>query len=346
MRSYEYHRIQDMAARRAAFEALAPKIWWERHVSPTLVIMDAAVAADVLRNPLFVMPDLRGLLRELRSRHPLRLEHLQQALELLPPFLEGEPHARIRKLLGQYLSAKRPEIEAELPGLISALLDGLKRPGTNDLIPDLLVPLTRRVFSTLSGRELTDQIMETRLARIFEAGHSAGSLSKLEQMLERVFDFLDAEDTADEDFICRLCCIVFGIDNIISTLAENIVSAFQASTGTAPARLPHYPVELMLSATYRRPTGEAEVAGHTVHPGNLVRIHIEPFGYSADKAMNAGLFGIGRHACIGKQLSLDIWKHLSVQFNARALVGRITDYQCDPTHSFNFVKTLKVDLLP
>jgi hypothetical protein len=340
VRSFEYHRIQDTAARRAAFQALEPKVWWEQHVSPTLVIMDAAVAADVLRSPLFVIPDLRGLLRELRSRHPLQLEHLQQTLDILPPFLEGAPHARIRKLLGQYLSVKRPEIEAELPDVISTLLGRLDRTGTTDFIPDLLVPLTR------NGRDLTDQIMEIKLTRIFEAGHSASSLQKLDQMLGRVFDFLDAKDEEDNDFICLLCSIVFGIDNIISTLAENIASAFQTSNGTSPAELPQFPVELMLSATYRRPVKTTEVAGHEVQPSTLVRIHIEPFGYSSDKALNAGLFGVGRHACIGKQLSLDIWKHLAVQFNARAFIGRITEYHCEPTHSFNFVKTLKVDLLP
>lgn len=346
MRSYEYHRIQDTAARRAAFDAIDPKIWWERHVSPTLVIMDAAVAADVLRNPLFVMPDLPALVREVRNRHPLQVEHLQQTLALLPPFLEGAAHGRIRKLLGQYLAAMRPEIEAELPGVICALLDGLERPGNVDFVHELVVPLIRHVFSKLAGKELTDEIMAAKLIGIFEAGQSAGSLSKLDQMLCQVFDFLDSADQADDEFICRLCSIIFGVDNLISTLAENVASAFQRSDGAAPAKLPPFPVESMLSVTYRRTTEATTIAGYAVQPSNLVRVQLEPFGYSPDKALNTGLFGVGRHACVGKQLSLDIWKHLMAQFNGRAFVGRITDCQCAPTHSFNFVKTLKVHLLP
>ena len=60
----------------------------------------------------------------------------------------------------------------------------------------------------------------------------------------------------------------------------------------------------------------------------------------------AALFGAGRHACVGKQISLSIWRHLSEQFNDRKIRGTITDYQSESTHTFNFVRTLKVSIQP
>ncbi len=58
-------------------------------------------------------------------------------------------------------------------------------------------------------------------------------------------------------------------------------------------------------------------------------------GYAEDKSLNAG-----RHACVGKQLSLAVWKHLADAFNGRRMLGHITDYTCNCTHSFNFVEAL------
>ena len=346
MKSFELHRIKDATVRRAAFEDLEPKIWWEKNVLPTLVIADPEIGAEVMRNTNFVVPDLRGLASAVASRHSVSIDYLQEALELLPPFLEGERHAWIRKLIGQYLSVKLREIEPELPGLIHSLLHQLPRPGETDLIRQLLAPLTKHVFSGLAGRELTAQIMDFKLAKIFEMSHTVGSFGKLDNVLERTFAFLDKRSDGDEEFICQLCSLVFGVDNVMSTLAENLAAAFQTSNGTAPALLPDFPVEAMISSTHRRAVMPDEIAGHRVQPNDIIRIHIEPFGYSREKTLNAALFGVGRHACIGKQLTMRIWKHLSEQFNAQSMSGTIMDYQSEHTHSFNFVRTLKVSILP
>ena len=336
----------DASARRAAFEACEPKIWWERSLFSTLVIVDPTVAADVLRSANFVLPDLRALVRELRSRQPDSFGHLQPALELLPIFLENESHARIRKILGQYLLSKHHEIEQRLPVIICELLDGLPQSGEVDLVPQLLSPLVGDVFSKLIDRDLSEEVMGLRLGKMFEVKHTMASLSRLDDMLERVYSFLGEDCDADEEkFICQLNCLVFGVENVLSTLAENLLSAFQASGGSTPAQLPLYPVEVMISTTHRSAVSPTEIAGHRVEPRDIIRIHLEPFGYSSERTVNAGLFGTGRHACIGKQLSLTIWKHLTEQFNSREFTGIVTEFDSDRSHSFHVAKTLKVMIL-
>jgi cytochrome P450 len=346
LRSFEFRRIKDAAARREAFESCEPKIWWERSLFPMLVITDPAVGAEVMRSTDFIVPDLRVLVREIQRRQPQSLEHLQPMLELLPVFLENESHARIRKILGPFLSAKLRDIEPKLPGIIGGLLDGLPRGGEADLLSGFLVPLTREVFSILVERELTDEVMGLALGRMFDAKQTLAALSRLDQMMQRAIAFLDTKSSADDDFICRLNCIIFGIDNVMSTLAENIMVAFQASNGVTPAKLPAYPAEVMLSSTIRHAIKPTEIAGHRVEPSDLIRIHLAPFAYSTDKALNAAVFGLGRHACIGKQLSLSIWKHLVEQFNSRKLAGTVTAFESDSTHSFHVARTLKVTITP
>lgn len=346
MKSFEFHRVKDAAARRAAFSAREPKIWWEQHVYPTLVIIDPVVAAEALRRPDLVIPDLRRVVREIRTRHDVPLPALLHAMDFLPLFLEGEAHTRIRKLLGPFLSARLREVEPELPALIHGLLAGLPVDGKVEFVSQLLLPLSRDVFSSLVGRDLTEEITGFSLIRIFEAAHGVTSLSRLDGMIDRVFSFLDSDGCEDDDFICRLCCLVFGFDNVLSTLAENLAASFQSSNGTTPAQLPAFPTEVMLSASYRHALEETALAGHKLKPNTLVRIHLEPFGYSGDKTLNAALFGVGRHACIGKQLTLSVWKHLSEAFNALKIRGAISAYDCECSHSFNFVKTLEVDIRP
>jgi hypothetical protein len=344
LRSYEFRRIRNAAARRAAFEACEPKIWWERSLFPMLVITDPTIGAEVMRSTDFIVPDLRVLVRDIRLRDPSSLEHLQPALEVLPVFLENESHARVRKILGQFLLAKLREIEPEMPHLMRRLLDGLPESGEADLLSEFLVPLIREVFSTLIEREPTDDIMGLTLGRMFDAKQSPAALSRLDQMMKRAIDFIDGGSPEDEDFICRLNCLVFGIDNVMSTLAENIMVAFEESNGERPAQLPTYPVEMMLSSTLRHAVRPTEIAGHRVEPRDLIRIHLAPFAYSADKTVNTGIFGAGRHSCIGKQLSLTIWKHLVEQFNARAITGTVAAFESESTHSFHVTKTLKVTI--
>jgi cytochrome P450 len=346
VKSFELHRIKDAVARKAAFAACEPKIWWETGLFPTLVITDAEVAAEAMRRTDFIIPDHRALVDDIKRRYQRPFEYLSKTMDILPVFLEGERHAAIRKLLGQFLSTKLRELEPRLPGIVRGHLDSLPRTGNVDLVSQLLVPFTAEVFSELAEREVTDQVMEMTLGRIFEATQTVSSLSRLDNWFERLFSFLDAGTPGDERFICQLCCLVFGVDNVLSTLAENMVAAFQQADGANPARLPAYPVETMVSVTHRKAIAPTTIAGHPVQASDLIRIHIEPFGYSADKSANAALFGAGRHACVGKQISLSIWRHLSEQFNDRKIRGQITDYQSECTHTFNFVKTLKVSILP
>ena len=346
MKSFELHRIKDAAARRAAFDGCEPKIWWETGFIPTLVIADADIAAEAMRRADFIIPDHRALVDDIKRRYHRPFDYLSKTMDILPVFLEGERHAAVRKLLGQFLSAKLRELEPRLPDIVRAHLDRLPRTGDADLVSQLLVPFTREVFSELAERELTDQVMDMTLGRIFEATQTVSSLGRLDNWFERLFSFLDAGPPGDERFICQLCCLVFGVDNVLSTLAENMVAAFQQADGAHPARLPAYPVETMVSVTHRKAIAPTTIAGHPVQASDLIRIHIEPFGYSADKSANAALFGAGRHACVGKQISLSIWRHLSEQFNDRKIRGTITDYQSESTHTFNFVRTLKVSILP
>jgi hypothetical protein len=346
LKSFEFNRIEDLAARRAALEATEPKIWWEHGLYSTLVITDPTIGADIMRSPNFIAPDLRILVREIRRQHPTSLKNLQPALELLPVFLEDENHARIKKILGQFLAAGLRELEPALPSLVRGRLEELPSSGEVDLVETLLAPLTREVFSRLVGRNLTDDVMTLALGRIFDSKHNFTSLRRLDQMLDRVLAFFETTSTSDDDFICRLNCLVFGIDSVMSTLAQNIAIAFDSSRGHEAAQLPGYPIQVMIATTHRHAIAATQIAEHRVQPSDLIRIHLEPFVISSDKALNTAIFGVGRHACIGKQLALSIWKHLADGFNALKLRGTVSDYVCEYSHSFNIVKSLKVSIQP
>jgi cytochrome P450 len=336
----------DAGQRRAAFAALEPKVWLEQSIFSTLVVADAAIVAKVMRDSNFVKPDIPSVAREISQRHGSPLARVQATVDVLPLFFEGEKHMRLRKVLAAFLAAKLKEMEPDLPRIVGNLIAALPDSGEVDFVEQLIAPFTRDVFSRLAGKDLTDDIMSLTLINIFDGKHSPISLSRMEGMLEKVFAFFEALGEDDDGFICRLCCLVFGLDNMLSTLSENVAAAFQASNGVTPAELPAYPAEVMIAATYRLPLAATEFAGHTVPKGMLVRLQLAPAGYSADRSLTAALFGVGRHACIGKQLSLAMWKHLTEQFNARAFRGRITQYRHHSTHSFNFIQELRVALAP
>ena len=295
MKSFELHRIKDAAARRAAFDGCEPKIWWETGFIPTLVITDADIAAEAMRRADFIIPDHRALVDDIKRRYHRPFDYLSKTMDILPVFLEGERHAAVRKLLGQFLSAKLRELEPRLPGIVRAHLDRLPRTGDADLVSQLLVPFTREVFSELAERELTDQVMDMTLGRIFEATQTVSSLGRLDNWFERLFSFLDAGPPGDERFICQLCCLVFGVDNVLSTLAENMVAAFQQANDTIPARLPAYPVETMVSVTHRKAVAPAVILTQVPVEVDIKVLLLYDIEIDKEKYGNAITFNSQRH---------------------------------------------------
>ena len=339
MKSYQLHSAPN---RRKVFEQLSPKIWWEHDVLKTLVVADPVVAAEILRSPFYVVPDLRQIVSKIEQRYATPLDYIRKSMDILPLFLEGKPRVELRKLFGQFLSGKLRGLEPQLDSMVARALVPLERDGEVELMSEVIRPLVKDVMSSLAGVELTDTIMKLQLGGIFQVNKNVSGLKKLQQTFKEVFEFLETGNPKADLFVCRLCCVVFGSDNLQSTIAENIMAVSEQTNTGVPLELPSYPVETALSATFRRPIHAFEVAGFQVEPDELIRIQLEPFGYGTGSEITNMMFGAGAHACIGKQVSLRVWSQFSKHFNRLRVVGEVLAYHAETTHSLNFVQSLKM----
>jgi hypothetical protein len=74
---------------------------------------------------------------------------------------------------------------------------------------------------------------------------------------------------------------------------------------------PSVPSETAVPFVERIVARTFEHGGIAFEQGQRMRIYLQPLVYSDDPADRARLFGIGAHACLGRLLALDVWKHLT-----------------------------------
>jgi cytochrome P450 len=128
-------------------------------------------------------------------------------------------------------------------------------------------------------------------------------------------------------------------------LTESIATALRDGAMTASGvKLPEFPVETGVPVTFRRAKADFDMDGHAIAAGDLIRLQLQSFGYSAALEDHKFIFGAGMHSCVGKQLSLRIWDHFKREFDALGLKARIARYELFPSHFIILHKLVELEV--
>jgi hypothetical protein len=343
IKSYELHTAPQ---RPALFASLPEKVWLETDFLRVWVVAEPQICIDVLRSPALGLPDLLAIVDQVEAKAGLSLQHVRTANSYLPALLEGPAHANLRKALAKFLAEGLRKIEKVLPGLVDVALAPLKTSGTIDLYAQVVRPLVASVISELIGQNLTSNIQDLMLGDIFPLNKSPGKLRQLNADYGAALTFL-AQSTDDPiEMACKLCCLTFGVDSLTMTTVENILMACR-NTGTSQvAALPEYPVETGVPVTWRRVLLDCEFGPYRFSAGDILRLQLQPGGYSDQPELKAAIFGAGIHSCVGRQVSLKLWSHLARAFNALGLQAEIMEYDLVPSHFIAHYRSVKIKVLP
>jgi cytochrome P450 len=343
IKSYELHTARN---RQALFASLPQKVWLETDLLRVWVVAEPQTCVDILRSPSVATVDLLTIVGHVEAAAGISLQNVRTANSYLPALLEGPPHAELRKALAKFLAYGLRKIELQLPELVQAALAPLTTPGTVDAYRDVTRPLVANVISVLIGQELTRDIQDLDLGIIFAVNKSPGKLRKLDADYGAALAFLARSSHDPMEVACKLCCLTFGIDTLTMTIIENILLALSDKVATEAAALPDYPIETGVPVTWRRALRDCEFGPHRFSAGDILRIQLQPLGYSDQTELKAAIFGAGIHSCVGKQLSLKIWSHLKDSFNGLGLRAEITEYELVPSHFIAHYRSVKIKVLP
>jgi hypothetical protein len=236
-------------------------------------------------------------------------------LRYVPFCLNGSEHREARRRMARYLGQRRSAVAALIPELVDECLGAMEHASQVDMARDVLRPLSTRYILAVAGVE-ADWRTVGRTTGMFDRLLGIRKRLRAEQdvknLRELVRQGLGPEEGV-EDEGQRLALIIVGLDSLFGTLGESLARTFREHSGrrTGEMAFPSAPTETGVPHLERVVVEPFERAGVTFERGDRIRVLMQGFSYTKQSSDHLRLFGLGVHACLGRQLSLDLWSRLT-----------------------------------
>jgi hypothetical protein len=327
---FDLHQRRD---HRACFAALRDKNFRIEGLMGNWVITDPNTVLTALKNTQLRHATSDELISKAELICKREMHAIREANSLLAVLHEGPDHARMRKSLANYLAARLKDMETLIPRWVAASLQGFHAEPC-DLCHSVARPLAISMAEGLIGGPIPSHILDMELYDVFPSAKTAHQVDQTDRRFHAVLEFVKGISSGPEDICNKLNCLVFGVDSVMALLVESMLAAFDNAKEGEAAFLPEYPPETGVPVTTLVAESDLNIDGLFIAKGEVLRLQLQPMAYATTPQLTAGIFGAGAHACIGRNVSLAVWRHFRRQFNDAGIEARVTLY--DPKRS-NFV---------
>lgn len=265
--------------------------------------LEGAAAVKVLTDPSHEVLDFHNRHARLAERLQLDFADILFLLDHMPLALRGEAHAAQRADAARLLGERRATIAAAIPGLIARHLACLERPGTVDLLHEACVPLVEELIGVTIDADL-EHADANYVSRVFSqllgVAQRRAMNAELAGLRRQITLAHPGESPLRQG--SRLALVVLGRDAMIGTLSRSLHAHFVDLEGAAlnSKPLPEAPTH----------TGVPAVPRESKVEGEELRCRLAAFE-GGDASDRMRFFGAGGHVCLGRALSLDLFKLLS-----------------------------------
>jgi cytochrome P450 len=279
------------------------------------VVSDPALAEAFLQDPHLEVSSYVDAYRELERKTGHSFANLIFALGYVPFCLNGSAHRDVRRGMAQYLRERRSAIAHLVPGLIDECLAVMQSAGELDMASQVIRPLATRYMLAITGVE-ADWRTVGRITALFDrllgVRKRLRGEADVKALRELVRQSLTPEEGIEEEGR-RLAIAILGIDSLFGTLGESLARTFRAHPGCRMGEMsfPDVPTETGVPHVERVVAEPFARDGVAFKRGDRIRILLQGFSYSEQVSDHLRLFGVGIHACLGRQLSLDLWSRLT-----------------------------------
>jgi hypothetical protein len=342
MTSVELLSLHYRDSRHAAFEA-GEDILYNQELKSWFVFKPELVI-DLLRDDeRLIVPDTVANIKMLETRYKRQFPNLIFAVNAIPLLLNGQAHREIRRALAEIVSAGRPRTLAAMPELMARHIMPLDQETHPEWIAGRLSPLVAETFGLLCNCPVPLPFPKLALTRLFDRFVSLAALGEAEKQLGQLREKLAAAvPDVDEAHIVAL--LVLGRDSLLGTLATSLHRVFHENPGKrfADIEFPDFPPETGVAIAERVATADIAVGARTIAAGDRVRMYFQPIS-DMSGANKQALFGAGAHSCLGRPISLDVWRAMIETI--RGFSSRMTSVACElePNNIFVIPQYLRTE---
>jgi cytochrome P450 len=296
------HRAED----RRAYFAAGPKPIFFDDALRCWIVTDPELAERLFQHTNVGGPDCASAYQTLQRQSGIAFPNLLHAFRHIPLCLNDGAHREARRRLAEAISRRRTVVSSALPQLVSRWFGPLAVAGEVEVMEQILLPLIDEVMGLLVGIDAEAVSQFRRMPAILDRmiGLRRGKQLEAEVGVARA-----VLDSKRQDADPLLALMTLGHDALLGTIGESLHHLVATHPGQRLSDIAYPPVPVETGVPYiERAVREAfAIDGISLDRGDRIRILIQAFVYSESPQDRLRMFGGGPRACLGRQLSLDLW---------------------------------------
>ncbi|HET7714667.1 MAG TPA: hypothetical protein VFK86_03490 [Bauldia sp.] len=275
-------------------------------------VFDKGMIAAILQSDRFHVVPYAEHYREIEQRTGIDFGGIITALDSIPLANEGADHRRLRAEFAAVMGAAGRNAVKATEEYVAALVRDAFAAGSTIDLTDLGAKIYNHVFSLWLGIDQGEIVDKSDFSQVFDRTRSLNRRKQLNQNLTRLIAaFTERHDLSTSPEIAVAMNVV-GRDAFVGSIVLSIWETLSRSPG---ARLSEIAFAESLPATgvpyvERLAQDDATLGGMTVRKGDRLRVFLDATArYVSGEEANL-LFGKGRHLCLGKPMTLVVWRAL------------------------------------
>ena len=285
-----------------------------------LCVLDADLIDAVFRSADFRTNPFADLYRTIAERTGIDFAASISTLDHIPFSKEGPEHRQLRAAMNAIVSADSREHIAGMEAFVGDLAGRLFVAGNEiELVQDLARPIFHALFSRWLKVDQCACPDGPNISQVFDGAMSLNRRKKVNRSLhELTCAYAGRGDALPTTPELAVAMNVLGNDALIGSLALSAWHLFERHPGARFSEI-EFPPTLPATAVpfiERIANCDVEIAGMKVAKDQKVRLLIDATSRQVTGRDADLIFGKGRHLCIGKPMTLIIWRSL-----ARALAA-------------------------
>jgi cytochrome P450 len=295
------------------------------------VVSDPADVEAILQSRSFDVVTLHTAYESFQNISSQPFPNIIFALRHIPLGLNDEAHRDIRRRMAELIARRRGAVSVAVPGLVDKWFGPIETREEVDLVGEVLAPMVTEFIALVTGVDAAGIPDCRRASMIFDRMIGLRTRHELEQevgALRTAIRSSLAPGAADVEEGLRLALFALGNDALIGTIGESLHRIFEANPGVAlnAIQFPDWPVETGVPFVERVATEAFEIGGAVLSCGERVRVMMQSFAYSPDPADRERIFGAGVHSCLGRQMSVELWRAIVARLSRMHVSVEVIDH--------------------
>lgn len=280
-----------------------------------LCVFDAGIISAIFRSDKFNVIFFADQYRYIQDHTDLDFNATIAAFDHIPLANEGPHHKQIRGEMASVIGAQAAERAKAMEEFVAARVRDLFRPGAEvELVRDIATSIFHELFKSWLGVDHSKLVDDPNFSQVFDMKMSLNRRRKLNRNLgDLTCAFAERRDQIPVSPEIATALNVLGNDALKGTLSLSLWEILIRNRGLRldeidyPRNLPSTGVPYI----ERTATEDVEIAGMRVEKGQRVRLFLDATSYHSSGQETDVLFGKGRHVCLGKPMTLAIWRSLT-----------------------------------